>query len=148
MKKIILVISVIITYGCIHVPEKDTAFHKKNEKSSEQYTIMHSFKDKKGNAIGIMYASMIKENIFTSLIIVGAEKTDTLYTIQQNIFSNKKGVDFKVNNNHFYGYKLELKKDDYFVTTYLQNEGRNVSDPITIEWNDLDKVFEKRNIPL
>ena len=48
-------------------------------------------------------------------------------------FYNKKGLDKSVDPDGFWGYQIVLKKDKYFVLSYLSNKGKNISDDITIE---------------
>jgi len=156
MKNVILLSIVIIVCSCINASEKKTTIKASNQErtienkdslNNNQYIKVHTFKDKEGNVLGNMYVNLIKENIFTSLVITGETELDTLYFIDQYNFYNKKGIDFKVNKDNFYGYKIELKKNDYFVLVYLQNNGLNISDPVTIEWNYSDEIFEIMKTP-
>jgi hypothetical protein len=72
---------------------------------------------------------------------------DTLYKINRNILTNTKGKDIEVFNEGFYGYLFVLKKNDYFVLSYLRNKGSNISDDITIEWNYENNVLEVQKVP-
>ena len=58
----------------------------------------------------------INDSIFTDLYVVN--NADTLYSNERNILANKKGRDFEVLNDDFYGYKFVLERNDYFVLTY------------------------------
>ena len=50
-------------------------------------------------------------------------------------------------NDGFYGYIFVLKRNDYFILTYLRNKGTNVSDDVTIEWNYESNILEKQKSP-
>jgi hypothetical protein len=114
---------------------------------------VHQFKDKKGSLLGEVYIRPLqgKKDVFDFLQIIKktAEKPKTLYTIDKHEFTNgkKSGNDFEVLINGFYGYKLVLVKPDYIVLSYLRNNGKNVSDDITIEWNYSKKQFEVMKMP-
>lgn len=109
------------------------------------FTKVYSLKKKDNSAIGDVYVKFINDSIFTDLCVVNEK--DTLYTIKRNFLTNTKGKDIEVFNDGFYGYLFVLKKNDYFVLSYLRNNGSNISDDISIEWNYQDNILEVQKVP-
>lgn len=106
---------------------------------------VHSLKKKDNTFIGDIYAKFINDSIFTDLYVIN--KSDTLYTIKRNTLFNKGGKDIEVYSDGFYGYLFVLKKNDYFVLSYLTKNGANVSDDITIEWSYDKNILEYQKTP-
>ncbi|MBX3164040.1 MAG: hypothetical protein KF900_06125 [Bacteroidetes bacterium] len=136
MKSILFVIfcCVISFSSCSQKPHQANIIDDKH--------LIHSFKDKSGNPLGNAYAKYTADNdsIFTSLIIIS--QSDTLYKIDNTKLISKKGVDDKVSEERFLGYKCVLKKGDYFILVMVNEYGEGISDDITIEWNYSEKLFE------
>jgi len=98
--------------------------------------------------LGDVFIRLINDSTFNSLLIINQEQTeaDTLYKIDNHILINRKGIDGTVLEEGFWGYRFEIKRDDYFVLVALHNDGQNVSDPITIEWNPETECFESLKV--
>ena len=149
MKSIILLFLIINTSFCT----LNTGETKSNNPQISYFIDMqmvHTFKSKDGNVLGNVYVKPLNGDIFSSLIIAKTEKgkTDTLYFINRTKLINaKKVVETKVLEKGFYGYKIVLKKDTYIVLTALGNNGKDVSDDITIEWNQTEHKFELQKTP-
>jgi hypothetical protein len=112
--------------------------NKSFEKSG--FIKVHSLKKSDNSFIGDVYAKFINDSIFTDLYVIN--ERDTLYKIDKCNLLNIKGKDINISCDEFWGYKFILKKKDYIVISYLSNKGKNVSDDITIEWNNLDGMLE------
>lgn len=106
---------------------------KSNTNKSQQYIKVYTLRRNNNTPIGDVYVKYINDSIFSDLLILN--QTDTLYKITKSTLYRKHKIDIKVSPDLFYGYKFLLKNRDSFTISYLQNNGRNVSDDITIEWN-------------
>jgi hypothetical protein len=85
------------------------------------------------------------EEIFSSLRIT--DGSDTLYSVENTIFSNKNGIDIRVHQEGFYGYRFVVKNKDGFILTALGDSGKSVSDDIWIKWNNPKNIFEVQKTP-
>jgi len=112
---------------------------------SNIYCKVHSLRTNDGTFIGDVYAKFINDTIFTDLYVIS--KMDTLYSIKKSVLSNVDGKDSEVAKDGFYGYKFILKEDDYVVLSYYSNNGINISDDITIEWNYGKHILEIQKVP-
>jgi len=110
---------------------------------------VYSLNSRSDDYLGDLYVKEINDSVFSSLLIV--EKLENshvrLYEVNNYTFSNKNGVDIEIRKNDFWGYRFELKRQDYFILTALHDKGKSVSDPIEIKWNDRDKIFEVSKTP-
>ncbi len=121
-----------------HFPEFD-----RNE-----YKLIHKFYSKDKLPLGNVYAKYITDDIFTSMVIT--EKENILYFIDEKKFISLDGVDLEINTDsthRFYGFKTIIMGADYIQLVYLSNEGDNISDYVTIEWNYGKKKFTKMIMP-
>lgn len=119
---------------------------KRNEKViKNDFVKVHSLKGKDGTFIGDVFVNFKNDTVFTDLYVINLQ--DTLYSIEQNILSNKLGKDIEVLKTGFWGYLFVLKKDDYFVLSNLGDNGKTVSDDIILEWNYGDKILEVLKVP-
>lgn len=115
------------------------------KENKTEFIKVHSLKKNDNTLIGDIYVKFINDSVFTDLYVIN--ESDTLYSIKRNTFLNKVGKDIDVFSDGFYGYLFVLKKDDYFVLSYLRNNGANVSDDITIEWNYDKNILESQKHP-
>ena len=115
----------------------------------ENFKFIYSLKSKSDDYLGDLYVKEVNDSVFSSLLIVEKVKNALfkLYEINNYNFSNRNGVDIEVGKDEFWGYRFDLKKQDYFVLTALHNKGANVSDAIYIKWNYIDQIFEVRKTP-
>ena len=99
----------------------------------------------KNRLIGDVFVKFVNDSVFTDLCVV--KEQDTIYTINKDVFNNKKGRDIVVYNKGFWGYMFVLRNNDHFTLSYYRNNGMNISDDITIEWNYDKNVLEVRKLP-
>jgi hypothetical protein len=120
-----------------------------SQPSVSKTKLVHILKDKKGNELGKVYVEYFKNDIFKKLVIVKATKgrTDTLYSINDWVFRNPKGIDIKFAVENFNGYKMEYLKDDSIQLFGVGNGITGASDPATIVWNYQTKIFEVYKSP-
>lgn len=139
--------SIIFFSTCITGEDNGKTFENnyRNIHYQDNYSFIHTFKDKKDEIIGNVYIKYITHEFFSSMLIMGADNKDTLYFIDKTKFRGKEGLEDELienNENKFFGYKIVTKKNDYITIVYFSNFGNNISDYITIEWNDEKKMFE------
>lgn len=115
------------------------------KENKTKFIKVHSLKRNDNTLIGDIYVKFINDSVFTDLYVIN--ESDTLYSIKRNTFLNKEGKDIDVFRDGFYGYLFVLKKNDYFVLSYLRNNGKNVSDDITIEWSYDKNILESQKLP-
>lgn len=117
-----------------------------NEKG---YKLIHQFYGKDRAPLGSVYVKYINDTVFTSMVIKKEIEggNEILYFIDSIQLISKNGIDEEVFSEGFYGYIVVLAKDDYIVINYLRNEGKNVSDDVTIEWNYVEKKFQMMKSP-
>jgi len=115
----------------------------------EDFKFVYTLSNKSENYLGDVYVKEVNDSVFSSLLIIEELKNSNvkLYEVNNYTFFNKNGIDIKIRQDEFWGYKFELKKKDYFVLTALHNKGANVSDAIYIKWNYKDQIFEVRKTP-
>jgi hypothetical protein len=122
----------------------------KNDKNQHQTLnnkkLIHSLKDKKGNLLGMVYIEDFKNNVFKKLLITKGKK-DTLYFINDYLFTNPKGIDIQFDKETFNGYKIESLKNDAIQLFGIGKGSAGASDPVTIVWNYNKKVFEVFQTP-
>ena len=109
-------------------------------------------KDAKGNELGKVYIEdfeyieYFKADIFKKLVIKSTKNgiANTLYTINNCLFTNTNGTDITISEKKFNGYKIELLHNDSFQLFAIGDKktGAGASDPITIQWNYKKKLFE------
>lgn len=124
--------------------------HKENQtKSQYNIKLIHTLKDKKGNLLGLVYIEDFKNDVFRKLLITKEKKgkTDTLYFINDCVFTNPKGVDIRFGTETFDGYKIEYLKDDAIQLFGIGKGSVGASDPATIVWNYNKKIFEVLQTP-
>jgi hypothetical protein len=114
---------------------------------SEKYEKIHKFSNNEGSTIG--YLEGIKKN---STIYTKFRFTDSKGIVQYSIVKNKlyseKDLDLSITaGGEFYGYKIVLLKKDYVVLSYYSNNGENVADDITIEYDYNLKKFKRLILP-
>ena len=115
------------------------------KENKTKFIKVHSLKMNDNTLIGDIYVKFINDSIFTDLYVIN--EFDTLYSIKRSTFLNNEGKDIDVFSDGFYGYLFVLKKNDYFVLSYLRNNGANVSDDITIEWSYDKNILESQKLP-
>jgi hypothetical protein len=117
---------------------------QKTPNANGKTSLVHILKDKKGNELGKVYIDYFKNDIFKKLFILKANhgKMDTMYSINNWVFRNPKGIDIKFANENFNGYKIEYLKDDAIQLYGIGNGKTGASDPATIVWNYQKKIFE------
>jgi hypothetical protein len=117
--------------------------------SVSETKLVHILKDKKGNELGKVYIEYFKNDIFKKLVIVKAikGKMDTLYSINNWVFRNPKGIDIKFAKENFNGYKIDYLKDDSIQLYGIGNGITGASDPATIVWSYQKKIFEVYQTP-
>lgn len=111
--------------------------------SNNEFTELTTFKDNKGYILGKAYVHYVDTNVFDYLKITkNTNKHEViLYTVDKTKFISPKGIETEVYPTGFYGYEVIMIKNNYLVISYLRNQGNNVSDDITIEWNEDLKQF-------
>lgn len=115
------------------------------KENKTEFIKVHSLKKNDNTLIGDIYVKFINDSVFTDLYVIN--EFDTLYSIKRSTFLNKEGKDIDVFSDGFYGYLFVHKKNDYFVLSYLRNNGANVSDDITIEWIYDKNILETQKLP-
>lgn len=108
----------------------------------DSYKLLNTFVSKSGTDLGNAYVKNVNDTIFSSLVIV--KDSTVIYEIRDLDFWNTRGVDFDIrkNRNNFFGYKAILAKKDYLDLVFYSDNGKSVSDDITLQWNYLREVFE------
>jgi hypothetical protein len=111
--------------------------------------LVHILKDAKGNPLGDVYIEDFKSDVFNKLLITKQKggKIDTLYFINNYLFTNPKGTDITFSKENFNGYKIEFFKGDSFQLFGIGKNGNETSDPATIVWNYQKKIFEVFQTP-
>lgn len=84
------------------------------------------------------------DGAFDSLYVVKEinEKKTILYKVTREGFSNILGTEMEFANDKFYGFQFSAVFDDYFVLHGLANNGREISDDVTVKWNYEKNIFE------
>lgn len=116
-------------------------------KPKMQYQLLKEF----GNRIFRINVCPIPEDtmVFSSLYILSADPNirDTLYKIENNIFTNTLGSDITIREDSFYGYRFEKWTKDMFVIYAFHDQGKSISDPIRIKWYGDENTFKVILIP-
>ena len=81
------------------------------------------------------------------VVIPASSKVDTLYKIDGIRFYNKLGLDIRVSDSNFHGYKTELLKANYILLVMVDKSGKGVSDDIKVKWNFEKGLFEVERLP-
>ena len=124
--------------------------HSENQNNFQHnIKFIHTLKDKKGNILGKVYIEDFKNDVFNKLLITKERrgKTDTLYFINNYLFTNPKGVDIRFDQKTFNGYKIEHLKDDEIQLFGVGRGSAGASDPAIIVWNYTKKIFEVIQTP-
>jgi hypothetical protein len=141
----------ILTFLLIVFTALSFSFKHAENQNQSRYNIkfIHTLKDKKGNLLGKVYIEDFKNDVFRKLLITKEKngKTDTLYFINDCLFTNPKGVDIKFDEKTFNGYKMEYLKDDAIQLFGIGKGSAGASDPATIVWNYDKKIFEVFQTP-
>jgi hypothetical protein len=116
-----------------------------SEQLHNKFRKVHTLRRNDSTCIGDIYVRYINDGFFTDLYVIN--NVDTLYTITKSSFTNKRGKDLEVVEEGFYGYKFVIYRNDYFVLSYFQNKGANISDNISINWNYDLKILEVLKTP-
>lgn len=118
--------------------------------STKPFKHFHTFTSNKGVVIGKAFA-LFKDSqeVFTSMVIVNKinEIPDTLYVVDNNRLYSNKRLEEEVAKEAFFGYKSVLNKNDNIVLVLTDENGREVSDNLTIKWNYKDGLFEILRTP-
>ncbi|NHA04301.1 hypothetical protein G7092_10865 [Mucilaginibacter sp. HC2] len=127
------------------------SFNHTNNQTKSGYNIkfIHTLKDKKGNLLGKLYVEDFKNDVFRKLLITKTEKgkTDTLYFINDWVFTNPRGIDIQFDKKNFHGYKIEHLTNDFIQLFSIGKSSAEASDPVIIEWNYHKKIFEVLQAP-
>ena len=117
---------------------------KSNRLNDSNFELIHSLVDENGTKLGDVYVKYVADEVFDSLYILNLSEgnNDTLYSIIKTQLLNREGLDIKVYEKDFYGYKVVIAKPDYIVLNYLRKQGEYVSDNIKIYWNYRKGLFE------
>ena len=114
---------------------------------SDVYEPIYTFHNKKGETLGSLQGIKKNNEIYTHLRIVGNEQ-EVLYFIDKTKLYSGEDLELDiVAGGEFYGYKIILTKPDYVVLSYLTNDGKNVSDDITIEYDYKQHKFKRLILP-
>jgi hypothetical protein len=124
-------------------------YTENQNKPGHNIKFIHTLKDKKGHLLGKVYIEDFKNDVFRKLLITKKEKgkTDTLYFINDCLFTNPKGVDIQFDKKAFNGYKIEYLKNDTIQLFGIGKGSAGASDPATIVWNYNKKIFEVFKTP-
>lgn len=148
MRTMFIIVLMIFTHSCGAKKESfaESDGNKTVKKSAATIrSKIFTLKTQNNIIIGDVYAEMINDSIFTKLQV--CHGNDTIYWVDSTGFSNRNGEDLQVLQKGFFGYKVVLKRGDYFVLSYLTNGGKNVSDDITVEWNGQHGMLEVQKAP-
>jgi len=112
--------------------------------------LIHILKDDRGNILGMVYISDFhyeapyKSDIFYKLTIIKQRKgkIDTLYFVNNTVWRNTKGFDIDVAKGNFFGYKIEIMKNDSFSLFIPSRNGIGASDAAIIVWDYKKKLFK------
>ncbi|OCX53627.1 hypothetical protein BEL04_04855 [Mucilaginibacter sp. PPCGB 2223] len=137
----VLLVLTLVLIGVI--PSKAQKNHFNNSK------LVHILKDDRGNILGKVYISdyhdegPYRTDIFYKLTIVKQDrgKIDTLYFINNTVWRNTKGFDMSAAKENFFGYKIEMMKNDSFSLFIPSRNGIGASDPAIIVWDYKKKIF-------
>ncbi len=110
------------------------------------FVYVSSMRTTNGTFLGKIYAKYLTDDVFTDLYILGSND-EVLYKIDKSGFFNQTGVEREMRGVGFYGFKFALKSSDHIVVTPLYDEGRDVSDDVTIRWNSGNNDFEIMKFP-
>ncbi|MCX6718447.1 MAG: hypothetical protein NTY81_02490 [Candidatus Staskawiczbacteria bacterium] len=139
----ILVVALIVITALLYLVQRiDT--HKKITFNKSDITLVSTLKTPDGSILGDAYVTYLNKDVFTSLYITKEVdgKKIVIYKINSDGFFNTKGKDQEIVKDKFYGYKFVSIKSDNFVLYLLTDNGKGVSDDITVGWNYDKKVFE------
>lgn len=138
--KLVVVVVFVLLFSC--KKEKQSI----ENRDSVKYKIIHSLIDSDRKKIGeIVIGEMVNDTIFKKLYVVN--ETDTIYRINKNSFINTEGIDFEITSKNFYGFYMVHKGSDYFVVGGTFNEGKSISDDLTIEWDYQKELLSLLKLP-
>ena len=164
MKIFTVILSIILLSACSYKKDKKNERDKNsqknltsevlskgntNQKSKDKFQLVYCLKIDNGGDSCSIFTKPIEhfpDEVFSSLIITN-EMSDTLYSIDKWILTNKKGMDLKIYEKGFYGYRFISKNKDGFVLQALHDSGKSVSDNIWIKWDNPKKLFEVQKAP-
>ncbi len=116
------------------------------DEDSISFKKVHSLIDANNRPIGdVMIGNMVNDTLFNELYIL--KDMDTIYQIKDNFFKNKDGVDFEIYADNFSGFYLVLKAPDYIVLGGTFNNGKDISDNLTIEWDPRKELMYLLKLP-
>ena len=123
---------------------RDFVAANENVKAQLNTKFITVLKDKKGVELGKVYVEDFKNDIFKKLLItkINHGKIDTLYFINNWLFTNPKGTDITFSKQNFNGYKIEHIKNDSIQIFGIGGKSTGASDPVIIEWNYRKSMFE------
>jgi len=145
----VLIISLILL-SCQGESGNSSNYFSGVDKSMEEikrkdFEVIHTLRKKDSTLIGEIYARFIDKDVFDSLYVIN--KGDTIYSIERNILKNRNGIDLKAPEQGFYGYRIVLKKNDYFVIINLMEGGKKVSDNANIIWDYEKGLLQVEKVP-
>ncbi len=132
MNKIVFGILVVMLLSC-----------QAKEKSNSTY---HDFKDPNGEIVGNLNVVKLNDDVFIELIITNTSGEE-LYRFSREGLFEKGNLDLKISSDDFYGYKIESLTDDYIDIYLLTNNGQNISDPVTVQYDFAGKYFKRLVMP-
>lgn len=108
------------------------------------YERIHVLHTKKGRAVVGLYGKPVVPGVFSELLLINEQANSKLviYLLDSSRFLGINGIEHEPDSARFYGYKVVVKGSNYIVVNYLSNSGKNVSDDVTISWNDTMQRFE------
>jgi hypothetical protein len=112
--------------------------------NKDDITLAGTLKTSDGSILGEIYVTYIDRNVFSSLYISKEvdNKNIIVYKINSDGFFNTLGREQEISNINFYGYEFTRIEKDAFIVHLLTNNGKNVSDDFTVEWNYDKNIFE------
>ena len=165
MKKIVVILITALTlYGCSSASKKKGiggSQPAKNGLLAEADTnklpitnlkvdglrFIHTFVSPSGEVLGKLYGKEIVDSTYSDFLIVKEinGKLTPIYAIEKSAFQNTNGKEnLPINSEDFYGYHVQVTvNDDMGIEPLVKINGRILKgDPITVKWDESDKVFK------
>lgn len=113
------------------------------------YSALHTFSARDGVTLAVLYGRPSAPGVFSELLFIdpNSEPPCAIYLVDGGRFLGVHGVDSEPHSSTFYGYMVVLKAPQHVVVNYLSDEGKSVSDDVTISWRQEHQRFELEKTP-